>query len=112
MSKALYLEDEFRPRATIRGGILMFPADDAIALIQEAHKRRIRILGIDTFQLTANTTQPLLDHMLDLSTRGFYAEDDWDQSVDFIKRRAAHGFHFEVVLGDAIEIKRDTEQGG
>ncbi len=83
----------------------MFAADDAIALIQEAHKRRIIILGIDTFRLTEKTTEPMLDHILDLSTRGFFADDDWDQSIRFIQERARHGFHFEIVLGDAIDIK-------
>ena len=110
MSKADYLEDEFRPRATIRGGILMFTADDAIALIDEAHKRRIRVLGIDTFRLTEKATEPQMDHTLELSNRGFYAEDDWDQCAEFIRQRAQHDFHYEVVLGDAIEMKRNAEQ--
>ena len=100
----MYLADEFRPRAIIRGGTAMFSAADAIALIQEAHKRRIIILGIDTFRLTAKTTEPMMDHLLDLSTRGFFADDDWDQSIQFIQERASQGFHFEIVLGDAIGI--------
>lgn len=100
----MYLADEFRPRATIRGGTAMFTADDAIALIQEARKRRIIILGIDTFRLTEETTEPMMDHILDLSTRGFFTDDDWDQSIQFIRERASHGFRFEVVLGDTIEI--------
>ena len=110
MSKALYLEDEFRPRATIRSGGLMFAADDAIALIQEAQRRRIRVLGIDSFRLTGKKTELMMDDILDLSTRAFFAEDDWDQSIKFIKDREAQGFHFEVVLGDAIEIGRKAEQ--
>ncbi|MFA6172977.1 MAG: hypothetical protein WC334_09055 [Kiritimatiellales bacterium] len=103
MSKAIYLADEFRPRATIRGGIAMFTADDAITLIQEAHKRQIIILGIDTFRLTEKTIEPMTDHMLDLSTRGFFADDDWNKSIQFIQERASHGFNFEIVLGDVIE---------
>ncbi|MBU1534871.1 hypothetical protein KKF84_06100 [Myxococcota bacterium] len=106
MSKAMYLADEFRPRATIRGGTAMFAADDAIALVQEAHKQRIIILGIDTFRLTEKATEPMMDHILDLSTRGFFADDDWGQSIQFIQERAGQGFHFEIVLGDAIEIGR------
>jgi hypothetical protein len=104
MSKAMYLADEFRPRATIRGGTAMFTPADAIALIQEAHERRIVILGIDTFRLTEKTTEPMMDHILDLSMRGFFADDDWEQSIQFIQERASRGFHFEIVLGDVIEI--------
>ena len=104
MSKALYLADEFRPRATIRGGTAMYKADDAIALVEEAHRRRIIVLGIDTFRLTEKTTEPMMNHILDMSTRGFFADDDWDQCIQFIQKRASAGFHYEIVLGDAIEI--------
>ena len=100
----MYLADEFKPRAKIRGGIAMYEAGDAVELIQEAHKRRIRVLGIDTFRLTEKTTEPMLDHILDLSARGFFANDDWDQSIQFIQERTNRQFHFEVVLGDAIEV--------
>ena len=110
MSKALYLADEFRRRATIRGGIAMYKADDAIALVEEAHRRRIVVLGIDTFRLTEKTTEPIMDYILDLSTRGFFAHDDWDQTIQFIQERSRGGFYFEVVLGDAIEIGERPDQ--
>lgn len=62
MSKALYFIEEHRQFATIRGGILLFPADYAIKLIQEAHSKRIRVLGIDSYLLTDKSTEPMFDH--------------------------------------------------
>jgi hypothetical protein len=100
VSRALYLEGEFRPRATIRGGILMFRAADAVDLIQTAHARRVRVLGIDTFRLTERTTTPEYDHTLDLS--GHHAESDWDEAIEFVRTRESDGLHFEVVLADEV----------
>lgn len=105
MSRALYLEGEFRPRATIRGGILMFQAADAIALIREAHHRRIRVLGIDTFRLADGATEPMLQHMLDLSAGGQFSDAHWQAAETFVQERSHMDFHFEVVLADEVETR-------
>ncbi len=105
MSKSAYLEDEFSSRATIRGGILMFQAFDAIDLIKEAQVRRLPILGVDTFRLGESTTEPLIEHMLDLSRKEINLDTNWIEAIRFIEERKDNGFYFEVVIGDMIFYK-------
>jgi hypothetical protein len=102
VSRTLYLEDEFRERASVRGGIAMFRPEDAIALLEEAHRRRVRVLGIDTFRLSTSATEPMYEHTLDISARGALSEDDWALAIEFVRQRSNAGFHFEVVLADEV----------
>ena len=62
------IEDEYRDRVVIRGGVLMFGADDALGMVERARELGVAILGIDVFHLTPSTTQPDLGMDLNLSS--------------------------------------------
>jgi len=110
MTKAQYLVAEFRTHENTRGGILMLTADEACRMIARAEEEKIRVLGIDAFVLTKTSTQPVMEHSIDYSVCDFVADSDWRVATTFIKDRASRGFHFEVVLGDAITIRKEPNQ--
>jgi hypothetical protein len=110
MSKAQYLAAEFRTPKNTRGGILMLTAGDACRLIARAEEEKIRVLGIDSFMLTETSTQPLIEHSVDYSARDFVADSDWRTAIAFIEGRASLGFHFEVVLGDEVTVRKEPNQ--
>ena len=103
MSRALYLEGEFGPRGVKRGGILFLDASAAIELIHAAHMRRIRVLGVDSFRLTADATEPATEWILDLTTGDRRPEEsDWESAAAFVQRARPFATHFEVVLVDEV----------
>lgn len=106
MSKARYLEAEFRTPQNTRGGLLVLSADEACRLIARAEEEKIRVLGIDSFVLKGGNTQPVIEHSVDYSVRSFVTDSDWRTATEFIKERASLGLHFEVVLGDVITIQK------
>ena len=106
MSKAQYLAAEFRTPMNTHGGILMLTAEEACRLVRRAEEEKIRVLGIDSFILKDESTQPVLEHSIDYSARGFVSDSNWQTAATFIKERASLGFHFEIVLGDAITIQK------
>ncbi len=112
MSKALYLENEFSTRAIDRYGITLFEPSDAKELIQEAERRKIRILGIDSFKIENETIQPQMEHSIDYSSRNYFSEDDWSASIQFIRSKESTGLLFEITLGDVIDIKNTKSEQG
>jgi hypothetical protein len=96
MSKAPEIEAAFRERGTVRGGLLLLRADDAIALTNAAREAGIAVLGVDAFILGPGITQPVMEHSRDLSAQSS-ATDSWTSAIDFIQRQPEH-LYFEVVL--------------
>ena len=93
------IEAAFLSKGLVRGGVLLLEARDAIALIEEARKQRIPILGVDAFVVSEQATQPLSAHTLDLSgATGTGPIDTWAEAANFIQARADDGFMFEVVV--------------
>ena len=75
----------------------MLSAPDALAFIEAARRQQTPVLGVDSFILTETTTQPLMEHTLDLSVGGFPA-DTWSEAQRFVDERRDSGFMFEVVV--------------
>jgi hypothetical protein len=71
----------------------MSPAE-AIAMVERARELDVRVLGVDGFWITDDTTQPDLEHMLDT---GGNPAGGWDEAARFIAERADLGIMFEVV---------------
>jgi hypothetical protein len=71
----------------------MSPAD-AIAMVERARQLNVRILSVEAFWFTDETTQPDLEHTLDL---GGDPARGWEEAARFIAERAALGLMFEVV---------------
>jgi hypothetical protein len=75
----------------------MLNAHDAVAVIETARQQQRPVLGIDSFIVTELTTQPLMEHILDLSVGGLPA-DTWSEARRFVEERRDSGFMFEVVV--------------
>ena len=95
MTTGQEIETAFRTRGVVRGGILFLRAADAIALVEAARQKGVRVLGIDAFRLGADFTQPLMEHSVDLSSHK--TADTWTVASDFVRRQNGDLF-FEVVL--------------
>lgn len=99
MTTAKEIEREFLGQGEVRGGILLLRVDDALALIESARRKNVRVLGVDAFKLSDNTTQPMMEHSLDLSSGETREETDtWSAASGFIKHRELTDLHFEIVL--------------
>lgn len=97
MTTAQELENRFRSRGVLRGGVLLLPASEALSLVEAAREGAVVVLGVDGFYLGDGATQPALEHSIDLSVVSA-ANDSWSTALEFIRSRPP-GLHFEVVLG-------------
>jgi len=91
------LERAFRSKGELRGGILFLRPKDAVSLIEAAREHGIRVLGIDGFILTAQTTQPVMERSIDLTRARI--EDPWSAATSFVRQYDDTKYRFEVVLG-------------
>ena len=92
------IEQEIRRRAVDRSGVLLLTQQDAFVVIVCARQLGRRVLGVDGFFLTPTTTQPSLDHSIDLSSREYAEADCWAAAQEFLRQQKDSGLHFEVVL--------------
>ena len=90
------LIDKYKENALQRGGLLLFSPQDAIEIVKELEKKSIKILGLDAFQVTINTTQPFMEHGIDLSNQDFA----WKAAIEFLERRKGSGFVFEIITDE------------
>jgi hypothetical protein len=91
-----FIEKEFEKVATVRGGISLFKPSDALNLIKRCHNLNRKILGIDSFRITEQTTQPFLEHSIDFSFINA-SSGNWLEAEKFILEREHEGLVFEVV---------------
>jgi hypothetical protein len=75
----------------------MLNAHGSIDFIETARQDRRPVLGIDSFIVTETTTEPLMEHILDLSV-GPLATDTWSEARRFVEQRKDSGFMFEIVV--------------
>lgn len=100
MKSAKEIETEFKSKASVRGGLLLFHPADAIAIVSRCRSEKLRILGIDGFLITENTTQPLMESSVDFSSksRTKLTEDNWQEAEEFLRQRESSGLVFEIVI--------------
>lgn len=87
------IEKEFGKRAIIRGGIYLFQPSDAIEVIHKCKELGLNILGVDSFKITSNSTQP--QDSLDCSYNA-KEEGNWAKAIKFIQQKD-NGLVFEIV---------------
>ena len=90
-------EHSFLACATRRSGLTLFRASDARALVDAARAQGVPVLGVETFLLTPEATQPQVDHILDLSGANEQC-DTWTEAQRFITDRGAGDYFFEVTV--------------
>jgi hypothetical protein len=89
----IFFIEKYKEYALQRGGLLLFSPQHAIEIVKELEKKSIKILGIDAFQVAINTTQPFMEHSIDLSNQDFA----WKTAIEFLERRIDSGFVFEII---------------
>jgi hypothetical protein len=89
------VELQFRDKALIKGGLMLFSKDDAVQFVKECRNGNLRILGVDGFKIIGEKIQPSLDNSIDLSSNN----SNYDKAVEFIKTRE-DGFYFEITTDD------------
>ncbi len=75
----------------------MLNAHDALTFIETARRQQRPVLGIDSFIVAETATQPLMEHILDLSGGGL-PSDTWSEARRFVEHRRDSGFMFEIVV--------------
>ena len=100
MKNASEIEAEFRSKAIIRGGLLLFRPADAVDLIRKCSEEKLGILGLDGFLITGNSTQPLMEHSVDFSSksRTISSQGYWQAAEEFLCQKQSSGLLFEVVI--------------
>lgn len=89
------IEEEFKSKAIVRSGITLFNWRDALALVERCHHLQKKILGIDSFNLTEQTIQPVSEHSIDFSIGK--NNGNWLEAKNFIKERINEELVFEIV---------------
>jgi len=89
------IEKKFAERGIIRGGLLLLRPEDALELIDEAARKRRKVLGVDGFIITNNSTQPLMDESINLSK---YPLECWEKAKRFLLCRVDRDLFFEIIL--------------
>jgi hypothetical protein len=88
-------EQSFLACATNRGGLTLFKPSDAVSFIAAARVHGIPVVGVETFVVTESTTEPQMDHILDLSGADAHC-DTWSEAEHFISERSTRGYLFEI----------------
>src|SRR5574338_554036 len=96
MKSGAELEGAFQARGIVRGGTLLLRANDAVQLLLAAQAERVRVLGVDAFRITPETTQPVMEHSLDVISSTL-ADEPWRTVADFVLQQP-DDLYFEVVL--------------
>lgn len=91
------IESQFRERAVLRGGLLFLTKSDALAFVSACMRAGVSILGIDGFRISADSTQPLLEHSVDFSMEPAACHQ---QAIQFLREQPDTGLYFEIVCED------------
>lgn len=94
------IEEQFRDVGVIRGMTLMLKPCDALAFVRLCRERQVKVLGLDAFHLTSETTRPDMGESIDLSLPEFRSQDCWAVAEDFLSQRFDSGLYFEVVANE------------
>ena len=90
----LILNNFLTAKAEMRCNIPLFRYDDAVEFIKLCTDNQRAVTGIDSFKLTDNTTQPVMEHSIDFSD-SFKADNQ--QAMNFIEAKSNLNLVFEIV---------------
>jgi hypothetical protein len=94
------LWEKFGACGIISGGVILLPASSARALIKEAEKSEIDVLGIDTFIVANGRITPVLEFSRSFCDGEQVNKKNHRLAVELINRHEDAHTYFEVVLGD------------
>lgn len=82
--------------ALTKGRLRLFFYDDAVKIINECKSRRVKLLGIDSFKISARGIQPFMEYSYDYSDLDI--NETWDKAYHDISRLKDSEFVFEIVF--------------
>ena len=104
------IQRAFCDKGIFRGGLLFLKGPDALEMVRRCRELQMQVLGVDGFLLTDKTTQPLMEHSIDVSRGGratvggqqiVTPTDSWKLAEEFIRERLEMDLFFEVVCSEA-----------
>ena len=99
--KAERLEREFADRRLpSRGGLLLLPSPDAIALVRRAADEGVPILGVHGFRVAGHAVDSPPGPRVDYSPRVADGYGCWADAEAFIASQGGDGLAFGLTLGD------------
>lgn len=95
------LHDRFSTRGILRGGVLLLEPEEAKAMIREAKKRRVNVLGVDAFFVAEQSTTPSMEFSRSFATKGGVSPANYRLAEEHIARHLDKGLLFEVVIEES-----------
>ena len=84
-----------------RGGIQLLRPAAARAVVEDAQRRGIDVLGLDAFALTETTTRPSWAESANFTTEAGVDRGSHGRALAYLDERADRDIFFEVVLDEA-----------
>ncbi len=93
------IKDRFQNVAVNRNGITLYRKTDALRVIDECERENIVILGIDSFFISDNYTQPSLDNSVDFTSLNICQGGLYSKARRFLNSQS-NKLHFEIVYDE------------
>jgi hypothetical protein len=87
------LENKYKKHSVSESELLILPPAIALEMIDDCKKEGLRILGVDGFLITDNSTISPLEHILDISNQ---RSGSHETAKEFIISRKSGNLFFEV----------------
>lgn len=86
--------DSYKNMGCQRGGVLVFPFEKAIIIVDELENSHIDILGIDAFKIGPDWIQPFMEHSIDFGCK----TNNWASARNFLSEKNKLDLVFELVV--------------
>ena len=96
--KLLDVEEAFRSRARIIGGVVLLKPADAIEMVASCREKGIAVFGAEGFYIIGEKIQPSMAHSFDLSDS---AQNCYDATIAFLESQRSGDLWFEVMVDAA-----------
>ena len=88
------IENKFKSKGIVRGGILLVPINHALKMVLEAEKEGMNILGIDGFFIKDDITEPSMDNSVEFDEESL----NHTEARRFLESKRNKGLVFEVTF--------------
>ena len=103
--------NEIIKRAKLHGKTLIYNATDELLIIDFCEKKQLSILGIDSFIISKNATQPIdeIDFTSDSFINSNQYNNSWEHARQFIYSHKENDLYYEITFSD--NQKKEQELG-
>ena len=100
------VEEAFRSRARIVGGVVLLKPADAIELVASCKEKGIAVFGAEGFYIIGDKIQPSMAHSFSLSDS---VQDCHETTIAFLESHRRGDLWFEVMI-DAARQQNDDDR--